>query len=331
METLFLKVNPLAIDFEKINKGAEIIVNGGLTAFTTETVYGLGADAENKEAVKNIFIAKGRPMDNPLIVHVSDIAMCEKYVSEIPESAELLMDKFWGGPLTIIMKRSKYAIDEVTAGGETVAIRLPSHPVAHALIKAAGCGIAAPSANISGKPSPTLAEHVFDDFNGKIPCIIDGGKAEHGLESTVIDLSGERPLVLRPGVISLDMIKELLPDANYGGGGEGVPKSPGMKYKHYAPDAKVIVVNGDMRKESGKYKGKAMFIDYEDNRGEYEESEFLTAGCDDVTYGASLFWLLRRADELGAKFVFAKNPRGGTNVSDALCNRLYKSAGGLIV
>lgn len=331
MITKYFDVNPLEIEYGKIDEAARILLSGGLVAFPTETVYGLGADCENKDAVKSIFTAKGRPMDNPLIVHVSDMAMCEKYVSHIPQKAELLMNKFWGGPLTIVMKRSKFAIDEVTAGGDTVAIRLPSHPVAHALIKAAGKGIAAPSANLSGKPSPTAAEHVKEDFDGKIPCIIAGGKAEHGLESTVIDLSGERPMVLRPGVISLDMIKELLPDAVYGGGGEGIPKSPGMKYKHYAPDAKVIVVKGDMKKEAENYFGKVLFMDYEDMRGEYEEDSFLSVGNDDTSYAASLFWLLRLADSKKAKFVLAKDPKGNLPVSDALCNRLYKSAGGNIV
>ncbi len=331
MITEYFDIKPLGIEYGKIDEAARILLSGGLVAFPTETVYGLGADCENKDAVKSIFTAKGRPMDNPLIVHVSDMAMCEKYVSYIPKKAELLMNKFWGGPLTIVMKRSKYAIDEVTAGGDTVAIRLPSHPVAHALIKAAGKGIAAPSANLSGKPSPTTAEHVKEDFDGKIPCIIAGGKAEHGLESTVIDLSGERPMVLRPGVISLDMIKELLPDAVYGGGGEGIPKSPGMKYKHYAPDAKVIVVKGDMKKEAENCSGKVLFMDYEDMRGEYEEDSFLSVGNDDTSYAASLFWLLRLADEKKAKFVLAKDPRGGEPVSDALCNRLYKSAGGDII
>ena len=331
MDTKILDISPVNIDYEKIKIAAHHIKSGELAAFPTETVYGLGADAENGEAVKNIFKTKGRPMDNPLIVHVSDVAMCERYVEKIPESAEILMDKFWGGPLTIVMKRSKYAIDEVTAGGETVAVRLPSHPIAHALIKESGTGIAAPSANISGKPSPTLAQHVIDDFDGKIPCIIKGGAAEHGLESTVIDLSGERPLILRPGVISLDMVRELLPDAVYGGGGEGIPKSPGMKYKHYAPDAKVIVVNGDMNKEALNHSGKVMFIDYEDKRANYESELFLPAGINDASYGASLFWLLRLADEKGADVVLAKNPRGGEAVSDALCNRLYKSAGGNIV
>ena len=331
MDTKILDISPINIDFEMIKSAANHIKNGELVAFPTETVYGLGADCENGEAVKNIFKTKGRPMDNPLIVHVSDLAMCERYVEKIPESARILMDKFWGGPLTIVMKRSKYAIDEVTAGGETVAIRLPSHPIAHELIKATKKGIAAPSANLSGKPSPTLAEHVIEDFDGKIPCIISGGKAEHGLESTVIDLSGERPLVLRPGVISLDMIKELLPDAVYGGGGEGIPKSPGMKYKHYAPDAKVIVVKGDMIKEAEKYKGKVLFMDYEDQRAIYNAENFLPVGCDDTSYAASLFWLLRLADTKKADFVLAKDPRGNMPVSDALCNRLYKSAGGNIV
>ncbi len=331
MKTEIFSIDPFKIEYEIIEKAASLLKEGRLVAFPTETVYGLGADADNKEAVSNIFKAKGRPMDNPLIVHVPSIALCEKYVERIPKSAALLMEKFWGGPLTIIMKKSKRAIDEVTAGLDTVAIRLPSHPVAHALIKASETGIAAPSANISGRPSPTNEKHVIEDFDGKIPCIIGSGMTKYGLESTVIDLSRERPLVLRPGAISLDMIREYLPDAAYGGGGENIPRSPGMKYKHYSPNAKVIVVRGDIKDEIEKYEGKVMVIDYEDFAFSYDKDLFLPAGLDDNTYAARLFYLLRHADDLGADVILAKNPKGGKDLTDALCNRLYKAAGGNII
>lgn len=331
MKTEIFSIDPFKIEYEKIEIAGKMLEAGELVAFPTETVYGLGADADNKEAVANIFKTKGRPMDNPLIVHVPSIALCEQYVEKISESAALLMEKFWGGPLTIIMKKSKRAIDEVTAGLDTVAIRLPSHPVAHALIKASGTGIAAPSANISGRPSPTNEKHVIEDFNGKIPCIIGSGMTKYGLESTVIDLSGERPLILRPGAISLNMIREYLPDVAYGGGGENVPKSPGMKYKHYAPKAKVIVVKGDIGNEISKYDGKVAVIDYEDKASYYNKDLFLPAGTDDNTYGARLFYLLRHADELDADVILAKHPKGGEDLTDALCNRLYKAAGGNII
>lgn len=331
MKTKIFDVDPLAIDQEKIEEAGTMLRDGKLVAFPTETVYGLGADADNEEAVRAIFCAKGRPSDNPLIVHVPDIALCETYVESIPASAARLMEKFWGGPLTVIMKRSRRAIDAVTAGGDTVAIRLPSHPVAHALIKASRCGIAAPSANLSGKPSPTVAEHVIADFDGRIDGIVASGAAQYGLESTVIDLSGDRPKILRPGAISLSMIRELLPDADYGGGGQGVPKSPGMKYKHYAPAAPVIVVRGDIADEMKKHEGRIAVMDYDGEAERFADALFLPCGADDTDYSARLFYLLRKADELGASVILAKDPAGGSPLTDALKNRLYKSAGGNVI
>lgn len=329
MKTSILQVDELNIDEEKIAAAAKIITAGGLVAFPTETVYGLGADANSEEAVKSIFAAKGRPSDNPLIVHVSDIAMCERYVKEIPKDAETLMAHFWGGPLTIIMKKNALACESVSAGRDTVGIRLPSHPVAHALIRAANTGIAAPSANISGKPSPTVAEHVIADFDGKVDCIIASGAAKYGVESTVIDMSEDRPKILRPGAISLEMIRELLPDAEYGGGGRGVPKSPGMKYKHYSPDAKVYVVKGDMQKAAERFGNDTALIDYDGTK--YNDKIIFSAGRDDADYAARLFYLLRLADLKGVKNILARDPVGGSPVSDALKNRLYKAAGNTFI
>lgn len=329
MKTEVLRINPLDMDGKAIARAASIFQRGGLVAFPTETVYGLGADADNEAAVGQIFAAKGRPNDNPLIVHVADIALCETYVEHIGPEAARLMEKFWGGPLTIIMKRSKRAKDCVTARLSTVALRLPSHPVAHALLKEAKTGIAAPSANISGKPSPTIAEHVLADFDGKIDCIIDSGATQYGLESTVIDLSVVPPRILRPGAVSLDMIREILPDAAYGGLA-GAPRSPGMKYKHYAPKAPVIVVSGDMTEEAKRHKGRVCIIDYDEAYREPADL-FLPCGKDDADYGARLFYLLRLADEHGADVILARNPKGGAPITDALKNRLYKSAGGAVV
>lgn len=332
MNTKILNIDELSINEEKIEEAAQFIKAGKLVAFPTETVYGLGAAADNEEAVKSIFKAKGRPADNPLIVHVSDISMCERYVRGIPEKAEVLMNHFWGGPLTIIMKKSEKACLSVSAGLDTVGIRLPSHPVAHALIKAASIGIAAPSANISGKPSPTIAAHVIDDFNGKIDCIISSGAAKYGVESTVIDMSEDVPKILRPGAVSLEMIRELLPDAEYGGGGRGVPKSPGMKYKHYAPEARVVVVRGqetDISEMLKRHEGPAAIIDYDERK--CEAGLFLSAGKDDSDYAARLFYLLRLADSKGVKTVLARDPRGDSPLSDALKNRLYKAAGGVLI
>ncbi len=330
MKTKLLNVDRLNIDYEKISKASAYIKSGGLVAFPTETVYGLGANADNEEAVLSIFKAKGRPSDNPLIVHVSDMEMAKRYVREIPKRALLLADKFWGGPLTIIMKKKDTVLNAVSAGLDTVGIRIPSHPVAHELIKESNVGIAAPSANISGSPSPTVAEHVISDFDGKIDCIISSGASEYGLESTVIDLSTDESKILRPGAVSLEMIREIIPDAAYGGGGAGVPKSPGMKYKHYAPKAKVLVVE-DPASEVKKYSDDTAVIDYEKNSPFYKGKLFLSCGKDDTDYGARLFYLLRMADSLGAKLILAKNPDGKYPITDALKNRLYKSAGGNVI
>lgn len=331
MKTEIYDIDELNIDQEKIEAAASFIKKGHLTAFPTETVYGLGADADNENAVRSIYAAKGRPSDNPLIVHVSDMAMCERYVKSIPLDAVKLMDKFWGGPLTIIMKKSDKACSLVSAGLDTVGIRLPSHPVAHALIKAAGTGIAAPSANISGRPSPTLAQHVISDFDGRIDCIISSGASKYGVESTVIDMSGESPKILRPGAVSLEMIKELLPDAEYGGGGKGIPKSPGMKYKHYAPSAKVYVVRGGLAKKAEDFSKDTAVIDFEKNSKCYKDKLFLSCGDDDSDYAARLFYLLRLSDEKKVKNILAADPKGDSPVSDALKNRLYKAAGGVFL
>lgn len=327
VNTKILDIDEVNIDKSKIEQAASLIREGRLVAFPTETVYGLGADADNEEAVKSIFKAKGRPSDNPLIVHVSDLAMCERYVKSIPSQAEKLTERFWGGPLTVIMKKNSRACLSVSAGLDTVGIRLPSHPVAHALIKAADTGIAAPSANISGRPSPTVAEHVINDFEGKIDCIIASGASRYGVESTVIDLSEDIPKILRPGAVSLDMIREILPDAEYGGGGKGIPKSPGMKYKHYSPEAEVYVAK-NMAEAVNGFSEETAVIDYEGNEEFAEGKLYLSCGADDSDYAARLFYLLRLADERGVKKIIARDPKGGCAVTDALKNRLYKAAGG---
>lgn len=245
MNTLLLKNTP-----ENIQRAAEILKRGGLVGIPTETVYGLAADALNGKAVAKIFRAKGRPMDNPLIVHISDFSDIEKYnlVSEIPKAAYTLAKSFWPGPLTIIMKKSHVIPDEVSAGLATVAIRLPSHPVARALIRAANTPLAAPSANLSGSPSPTTAQHVLNDLSGKIEAVLDGGASEVGLESTVITLATDVPGVLRPGGITVEQLREKLGEVEVDDAvihklKEGaVASSPGMKYKHYAPKANVILL-----------------------------------------------------------------------------------------
>ena len=259
MKTKILKINPKNPETHKIREAAKIIVKGGLVAFPTETVYGLGADALNKDAVKKIFIAKGRPLDNPLIVHVSGVKQARSLVKEIPNNAKKLMEKFWPGPLTIIMKKSKLVPDIVTCGLDSVAIRMPKNKIALKLIEHSKCPIAAPSANLSGKPSPTRAEHVIDDLNGKIECIIDGGEVNIGLESTVIDLTQTPPVILRPGRITKKQIERVIGKVQKSKKGfMKKPKSPGMKYKHYSPNAKVIIVKteNEFKKIYKKYPDK---------------------------------------------------------------------------
>ena len=239
----------LILDENDIEKAAEIIKNGGLVAMPTETVYGLAANALDGKAVARIFKAKGRPMDNPLIVHISDISQIDSLVREFPEKARILAEKFWAGPLTMILPKSDIIPDEVSAGLDTVAIRFPSNKIAQALI-AKSMPLAAPSANLSGSPSPTNARHVFDDMNGRINAIIDGGECEVGVESTVITLSTDTPRLLRPGGITVEQLRKaignvIIDDAvlNPLKSGEKAA-SPGMKYKHYAPKAHIILLEG---------------------------------------------------------------------------------------
>ncbi len=233
---------------EAVREAAQLLLDQQVVAFPTETVYGLGADATNKKAVQEIFEAKGRPSDNPLIVHVSDRAQVESLAVEIPPVAAELMDAFWPGPLTLIFQSNGSAAENVTAGLSTVAVRMPDHPLALALLEAADTPLAAPSANRSGRPSPTTAAHVYQDLDGRIAGILDGGPTGVGLESTVLDITAEVPVILRPGGVTKEDLETVIPrvevDPALAGSAEA-PKSPGMKYKHYAPEAPLWLVEGD--------------------------------------------------------------------------------------
>jgi L-threonylcarbamoyladenylate synthase len=245
MKTLILKPNKLKIAVDLLSKG-EIV------AIPTETVYGLAADATNSRAVEKIFVAKGRPQDNPIIVHISKISDWPIISNPIPKEAYILAEKFWPGPLTIILNKTKFIPDIVTAGSDRVAVRMPNHELTLKIISDLGKPIAAPSANTSGRPSPTCAEHVINDLNGKISAILDGGECSVGLESSVIDISGDRITLLRPGFITADEINKVINSSveidksvKYSAQDNEVVKSPGTKYKHYAPDTKLVLVEAD--------------------------------------------------------------------------------------
>lgn len=324
---------------------AEMIQRGGLVAFPTETVYGLGASAFCPEAVSRIFQAKGRPSDNPLIVHISHTDQLSQIVSCVPETAKALMTHFWPGPLTLVMPKKEEIPDEVTAGLSTVAVRFPQHPVAQAFITMAGVPIAAPSANTSGRPSPTTAGHVIDDLFGRIDAVIDGGSASFGLESTVVDVSEETPVLLRPGSVTYEQLCHVLGHVALGEGvaqepGEHVTaKAPGMKYTHYSPNARVIVVKGEDKAviryinekiqeqhESGKRAGAMV---YQQVLGHITQADVLLS-LGDIHHrsaaAARLFAYLRTFEQQGVDVVYAQDC-GESGIGLAISNRLNKAAG----
>ena len=320
-----------------ITTAGQIVANGGLIAFPTETVYGLGASAFDTDAAKKIYAAKGRPSDNPLIVHICDKSQLTDIAAEIPDEAHIVIDKFMPGPITIILKKKPSVPDTVTAGLDTVAIRFPSNETAQRLIRAAGVPIAAPSANLSGKPSPTTAAHVKQDMTGRIDAIIDGGACDVGVESTIVDFIGEKPEILRPGGVTYDDLKaaglDVLINKNIlkSIGANEVPKSPGMKYKHYAPNAEVTVVEGEREAVQKKIKellktvqGKTAGV-LTMYGAEYDDAVMLTAGESNKEYAKNLFSALREFDNLGVEVVFAEfREKDGYGL--AVKNRLYKAA-----
>lgn len=331
---------------EVLKKAAEILKRGGLVAFPTETVYGLGGDGLNSDSSKKIYAAKGRPSDNPLILHVSEISEIKRLVSEIPRAAKILSEKFWPGPMTLIMKKSDLVPLETTGGLETVAIRIPENEIARKLIKEAECPIAAPSANISGRPSPTKGLHVKEDMDGRIEMIIDGGEVGIGLESTIIDVTGKIPMILRPGFITKKMLKELFPEIeedetlkepkNFE---EMKPKAPGMKYKHYAPKGEMLIFEGsrkkvveEINKEISRERKKGLVIAVlatEETKEKYVGADYvLSVGSyiEQNQIAHNLFRVLRSFDTLGAELIFSESFSEG-ELSEAIMNRLRKAAG----
>ncbi|HII15137.1 MAG TPA: threonylcarbamoyl-AMP synthase [Nanoarchaeota archaeon] len=336
--TIILKISRNSPERALIKQAALIIKEGGLVAFPTETVYGLGADALNAKAVEKIFAAKGRPADNPLIVHIADRKDVYKFVKEVPKEAELLMKKFWPGPLTMVLKKKDIIPDIVTCGLGTVAVRMPSHRVALALIKEAGTPIAAPSANLSGRPSPTDASHVIEDLLGRVDVIIDSGKAYIGVESTVIDLTVEPPLILRPGGLPLEEIEKFLKNVGKEEKSDK-PKSPGMKYTHYSPNAEVIVVEGY---RGGVMKKVQEIVDEERQKGrkvgvmavvkghKFDADIVKFIGSTEKEVAKRLFRALRDFDKEDIQVIIAEGVEE-KGLGLAVMNRLRKAAGYNIV
>ncbi len=341
--TLICKAENIDNDIAVLNKAAEIIRSGGLVAFPTETVYGLGGDGLDPKAAQKIYAAKGRPSDNPLILHISHTDELKPLVKEIPKSAEKLMERFWPGPLTLIFKKADIVPYEVTGGLDTVAIRFPQNSIARKFISLCGRPVAAPSANSSGRPSPTRASHVEFDLKGKIDMIIDGGHCEFGLESTIVDVSKDRPCLLRPGSVTVEMLEDMLGGIDIDKAvtskleaGER-PKAPGMKYTHYSPSAKVIIVRGNEENVVNKINQlvsqtdkclKTGVIASEETKDRYIADEVLVTGSRSNTaeIASNLFKMLRKCDHHNIDVVFAEGlPENELGL--AIMNRLKKAAG----
>ncbi len=324
MKTKVMRLDENNIDEHVISEAGDILRQGGLVVFPTETVYGLGANALDKNAVKGIFEAKGRPQDNPLIVHISKMKDIEKLVQKIPSVAEKLMDKFWPGPLTIILKKKDIIPNETSAGLDSIGIRMPSNKIAMKLISMAGVPIAAPSANLSGKPSPTDVETCIEDLDGKVNIILGGDNSEVGVESTVIDCTINPPCILRPGGITLEMLKEVdsniyidpaimkKPDKDL------KPKAPGMKYRHYAPKAPLKIIKGDLNKTIEKINEMVQnYIDAQKKVGiiatdetidNYKKGDVVSIGSrkDLNTIAHNLFYVLRSFDEKNVDLILSE-------------------------
>lgn len=343
METRIRKLNYKTIDMDIIEEAGKILKEGGLVAFPTETVYGLGGDALNPASSEKIYAAKGRPSDNPLIVHIANKSHVYQIAKGISKKAEQLMDAFWPGPLTLIFPKKAVVPDKTTGGLNTVAVRMPSDKIAAAFIQAAGGFVAAPSANASGRPSTTTAAHVMEDLNGRIEMILDGGQAVIGLESTIVDVSEGRPVILRPGVITKAMLEAVIgtlevdraviaPDSGI------KPKAPGMKYRHYAPKAALTIVEGETEAviaavnqwaAQGEAEGKKVgIIATDETAARYEKGLVRSLGArsheDEISM--HLFDVLRSFDETDVDCIYSESFQDAA-IGQAIMNRLLKAAG----
>lgn len=343
--TILKQIDKYHFDKKQLEEAGKMIKNGGLVAFPTETVYGLGGNALDEEAAKKIYRAKGRPSDNPLIVHIADISALDELAVDIPENAKKLAEAFWPGPLTMILKKSAIVPKGTTGGLDSVAIRMPNHPIALELIRQSGCYIAAPSANTSGRPSPTMAKHVEEDLLGKIDYIIDGGDVSVGIESTIVDLTGDTVIILRPGVITKENIEKMIGDVEYDPAimqkenVEGmVAKAPGMKYKHYAPKGKLTIIKGEIenvirvineqsikKEKEGHLTG---VIATEETKDSYLMGVVKSIGSrkEEETIAANLYKILREFDEIGTEYIYSESFEKG-DLGQAIMNRLLKAAG----
>ena len=352
METIIKKIDIANLAPSDLREAAEFIRKGKLVAFPTETVYGLGGNAYDSTASARIYAAKGRPSDNPLIVHISQFEEIKPLVKELPDVAKALADRFWPGPLTMILDKSDAIPKETTGGLDTVAIRMPSHIIANMLIKEAGVPIAAPSANASGRPSTTKAEHVIEDLSGRIDMIIDGGSSDIGLESTIVDLTVKPALILRPGYITIEMLREVIPDIEYDRAvlkrikdDTIVAKAPGMKYRHYAPKGELTIYEGAPEKVAAIIKEEAakklaqghtvgiltsdeLAANYKDMGDLYIKD--VGSRDNEIEIAAGLFDALRYFDEVNAEYIYAESFTEG-GIGQAIMNRLMKAAGYHIV
>ncbi len=347
MNTQVWKIKKDNIDSDLISKAGQILKDGGLVAFPTETVYGLGGDALNKEASAKIYGAKGRPSDNPLIVHIASLEDMKKITTDVPKGAIALAKAFWPGPLTMIFKKTEMVPMETTGGLNTVAVRMPKDEVALALIAAAGGYVAAPSANTSGRPSPTKAIHVKEDMDGKIPLILDSGSAIIGLESTIVDMTGEVPVILRPGYITKEMMEQVVGKVEIDKGivadnSDIKPKAPGMKYRHYAPKATMTIVDGEKEaviakinelvaeaKEKGQ---KAAVLAAEESANLYHAHVVKSLGSRDneLEIAANLYDALRDFDHLEVDVIYSES-FATEQLGQAIMNRLKKAAGQRVI
>lgn len=344
MKTIMQTINPESFRDEELEEACRILQKGGLVAFPTETVYGLGGDAMHPEASAKIYAAKGRPSDNPLIVHIADMDALEDITQSVPEAAVKLADHFWPGPLTMIFPKKEAVPKSTTGGLETVAVRMPSHPVARALIRESGVYIAAPSANTSGRPSPTKAEHVKEDLDGRIDMILDGGAVGIGLESTIVDLSTGVPTILRPGYITGEMLEDVLGEVQVDPAilsqkmnPNIVAKAPGMKYRHYAPKGQMTIIEGDtgkvvdeinrLVKEKTDEGCSVAVIATEETKDAYACANVRSVGsrATEGSIAAGLYDILREMDHIGAEYIYAESFEKDT-LGKAIMNRMLKAA-----